>query len=169
MTPGRSYSCVDGASTHSAITVVTGRTTVYCRTPSLHLKSRTLREKEERVNISSSHRRMYGATVRALLLLSHGPRRAAAERRQVRLLLLDLQHEHQTGVLVAQEVQQKDQEVVDDVGLVALSARVHVDGQAGVAERQPLHKTGREAVLRARSCDTAPFQSTRACFHSNIM
>lgn len=113
--------------------------------------------------------RMYGATVRALLLLSHGPRRAAAERRQVRLLLLDLQHEHQTGVLVAQEVQQKDQEVVDDVGLVALSARVHVDGQAGVAERQPLHKTGREAVLRARSCDTAPFQSTRACFHSNIM
>lgn len=54
------------------------------------------------------------------------------------LLLLDLQHQHQTRVLVAKEVEQKDQEVVDDVGLVALSARVHVDGQAGVAQRQPL-------------------------------
>lgn len=67
-----------------------------------------------------------------VLLLSHGPRRAAAQRRQVRLLLLDLQHQHQARVLVAEEVQQEDQEVVDDVGLVALSARVHVDGQAGV-------------------------------------
>lgn len=32
--------------TYSAITVVTGLTTVYCRTPSLHLKSNTLVEKD---------------------------------------------------------------------------------------------------------------------------
>lgn len=71
-------------------------------------------------------------------LLSHGPRWAAAQWRQVRLLLLHLQHEHQAGVLVTEEVQQEHQEVVDDVGLVALTASVHVDGQAGVAESEPL-------------------------------
>lgn len=72
------------------------------------------------------------------LLLSHGPRWAAAQRGQVWLLLLHLQHEHQAGVLVTEEVEQEHQEVVDDVGLVALPARVHVDGQAGVAESEPL-------------------------------
>lgn len=72
------------------------------------------------------------------LLLSHRPRWAAAQRRQVWLLLLHLQHEHQAGVLVTEEVQQEHQEVVDDVGLVALPACVHVDGQAGIAESKPL-------------------------------
>lgn len=52
----------------------------------------------------------------------------------MRLLLLHLQHEHQAGVLVTEEVEQEHQEVVDDVGLVALPAGVHVDGQAGVAQ-----------------------------------
>lgn len=61
------------------------------------------------------------------------------------LLLLDLQHEHQAGVLVAEEVEQEDQEVVDDVGLVALPARVHVDSQARVSERQPLDKRGNDS------------------------
>lgn len=73
-----------------------------------------------------------------LLLLAHGPRRAAAQRGQVWLLLLHLQHQHQAGVLVTEEVEQEHQEVVDDVGLVALPARVHVDGQAGVPQGQPL-------------------------------
>lgn len=72
------------------------------------------------------------------LLLSHGPRWAAAQRRQVWLLLLHLQHEHQAGVLVTEEVQQEHQEVVDDVGLVALSTCVHIDGQARIAESEPL-------------------------------
>lgn len=54
------------------------------------------------------------------------------------LLLLDLQHEHQAGVLVTKEVQQEHQEVVDDVGLIALPACVHVDGQTRIAESQPL-------------------------------
>lgn len=72
------------------------------------------------------------------LLLSHGPRWAAAQRGQVWLLLLHLQHEHEAGVLVAEKVQQEHQEVVDDVGLVALPARVHVDRQAGIAESEPL-------------------------------
>ncbi len=73
--------------------------------------------------------------------LSHGPWRAAAQRGQVWLLLLDLQHEHQARVLVTEEVQQEHQEVVDDVGLVALSARVHIDGQVGIPQSQPLHRT----------------------------
>lgn len=85
-----------------------------------------------------------------VLLLSHGPWRTAAQRRQVRLLLLDLQHQHQAGVLVAEEVQQEDQEVVDDIGLVALSARVHVDSQAGVPQREPLGKRGSDSVLKTR-------------------
>lgn len=73
-----------------------------------------------------------------LLLLSHGPWWAAAQWGQVRLLLLDLQHEHQAGVLVTEEVQQEHQEVVDDVGLIAFPACVHVDGQTRIAESQPL-------------------------------
>lgn len=82
-----------------------------------------------------------------LLLLSHGPGWAAAQRGQVWLLLLDLQHEHQAGVLVAEEVQQEHQEVVDDVGLVALPARVHVDGQTGIPQSQPLDSgEGRQTV-----------------------
>lgn len=60
-------------------------------------------------------------------LLSHGPGRAAAKRGQMSLLLLGLQHGHQAGVLILQVVQQEGHEVVDDVGLVALSARVHVN------------------------------------------
>lgn len=89
------------------------------------------------------------------LLLSHGPRWAAAQRGQVWLLLLHLQHEHQAGVLVAEEVQQEHQEVVDDVGLVALPARVHVDGQAGIAESEPLvdnTRTKTKFTLAAQTC-----------------
>lgn len=71
-------------------------------------------------------------------VLSHRPRWAAAQWRQVWLLLLHLQHEHQAGILVTEEVQQEHQEVVDDVGLVALPACVHIDGQAGIAESEPL-------------------------------
>lgn len=40
-------------STYRAITVVTGLTTVYCRTPSLHLKSSTLTEKERNAQTSA--------------------------------------------------------------------------------------------------------------------
>lgn len=40
--------------------------------------------------------------------------------------------------LVSQVVEQEDHEVVDDVCLVALPARVHVDGNAGVLQRNPL-------------------------------
>lgn len=54
------------------------------------------------------------------------------------LLLLDLQHHHQAGIPVSQEVEQEGHEVVDDVGLVTLSARVHVDGNAGVFQGNPL-------------------------------
>lgn len=56
----------------------------------------------------------------------------------MRLLLLHLQHKHQAGVLVAEEVQQEHQEVIDDVGLVALPACVHIDGQIGIPQGQPL-------------------------------
>lgn len=65
------------------------------------------REREGRLNIYAAAHPSYlqpyvqGVRICALLSLSHGPRWAAAQRRQVRLLLLDLQHEHQTGVLVA--------------------------------------------------------------------
>lgn len=59
------------------------------------------------------------------------------------LLLLGLQHGHQAGVLILQVVQQEGHEVVDDVGLVALAARVHVDGEAGVPQGQPLGDEGR--------------------------
>lgn len=54
------------------------------------------------------------------------------------LLLLDLQHHHQAGILVSQEVEQEGHEVVDDVGLITLSARVHVNGNAGVFQGNPL-------------------------------
>lgn len=139
-----SHRCVNvGASTYKAITVVTGLTTVYCKTPSLHLKSSTLTEKERNAQTCAPPAPPPPPGMCALRSLSHGPRRAAAQRRKVRLLLLDLQHEHQAGVLVAEEVEQEDQEVVDDVGLVALPARVHVDGQAGVSEREPLDKKGK--------------------------
>lgn len=60
-------------------------------------------------------------------ILSHWPGRAAAKRGQMSLLLLGLQHRHQAGVLVFQVVQQEGHEVVDDIGLVALSARVHIN------------------------------------------
>lgn len=56
------------------------------------------------------------------------------------LLLLHLQHQDQARVLVAQEVEQEDQEVVDDVGLVALPAGVHVDRHARVPQGQPLDR-----------------------------
>lgn len=56
------------------------------------------------------------------------------------LLLLDLQHEHQAGVLVTEEVQQEHQEVVYDVGLIALPTCVHVDGQTGIPQSQPLDR-----------------------------
>lgn len=62
------------------------------------------------------------------------------------LLLLDLQHEHQAGVLVAEEVQQEHQEVVDDIGLIALPARVHVDGQTGIPQSQPLEEDSRDRI-----------------------
>lgn len=124
--------------TYSAITVVTGLTTVYCRTPSLHLKSNTLVEKESGSHPHLSIHPLHCDPMVFLLLLSHGPWWAAAQWGQVRLLLLDLQHEHQAGVLVTEEVQQKHQEVVDDVGLIALPACVHVDGQTRIAKSQPL-------------------------------
>lgn len=54
------------------------------------------------------------------------------------LLLLDLEHHHKAGILVFQEVEQEGHEVVDDIGLVTLSARVHVNGNAGVFEGDPL-------------------------------
>lgn len=96
--------------------------------------------RDQQVNTSSLHQTsiITDLTPPAPSLLSHGPGRAAAEGRQVRLLLLHLQHQDQTGILVAQEVEQEDQEVVDDVGLVALPAGVHVDGQAGIPQSQPL-------------------------------
>lgn len=65
-------------------------------------------------------------------LLSHRPGWAAAQGREVFLLLLDLEHQHQAGILIFQVVQQKGHEVVDDVGLIALSTRVHVNGDIGV-------------------------------------
>lgn len=58
------------------------------------------------------------------------------------LLLLDLHHEDQAGVLVTEEVQQEDQEVVDDVSLVTFPTGVHVDGQVRVAQRHPLEGGG---------------------------
>ena len=58
------------------------------------------------------------------------------------LLLLDLQHQRQTGILVPQVVEQEDHEVVDDISLIALSAGVHINGYAGVLQCNPLH--GRE-------------------------
>lgn len=64
------------------------------------------------------------------------------------LLLLDLQHEHQAGVLVTQEVQQENQEVVNDVGLVALPARVHVDGQVGISQGQPLKDVQQTEIIK---------------------
>lgn len=70
--------------------------------------------------------------------LSHGPGRAAAERRKVFLLLLHLQHQDQAGILLPQVVQQEDHEVVDDVGLVTLPASVYIDGDAGVLQCNPL-------------------------------
>lgn len=54
------------------------------------------------------------------------------------LLLLHLQHLHQAGVLLLQVVQEEDHEVVNDVGFIALSARVHVDGDAWVLQGNPL-------------------------------
>lgn len=61
------------------------------------------------------------------------------------LLLLDLKHHHQAGILVFQEIEQKGHEVVDDVGLVTLSARVHINGNARVFQGDPLRmeKEGR--------------------------
>lgn len=61
------------------------------------------------------------------------------------LLFLDLQHQHQAGVLVPQIVQQEDHEVVDNIGLVALSARVHINRYAGILQRNPL-RIKRESV-----------------------
>lgn len=48
--------------------------------------------------------------------------------------------------LVSQVVEQEDHEVVDDVCLVALPACVHVDGNAGVLQRNPLCERERERV-----------------------
>lgn len=68
------------------------------------------------------------------------------------LLLLDLHHQSQAGVLVPQVVEQEDHEVVDHKGLVAFSARVHINGYAGVLQGYPLqiHKdsghTGNESI-----------------------
>ncbi len=64
--------------------------------------------------------------------LSHWPGWAAAKRGQVFLLLLGLQHRHQARVLIFQVVEQEGHEVVDDVGLIALSACVHINGYTGV-------------------------------------
>lgn len=64
------------------------------------------------------------------------------------LLLLHLQHHHQAGILVLQEVEQEGHEVVDDVGLVALPAGVHVDGNAGVLQGDPL-PVGGEVLMSA--------------------
>lgn len=151
ITVGKSQRCSRGYSekTYSAITVVTGLTTVYWRTPSLHLNSSTLSDGErgtcQHVSVCPSR-----ATVRrrGSVLLSHGPGGAAAEGGQVRLLLLHLQHQHQARVPVAEEVEQEHQEIVDDVGLVALPARVHVDGQAGIAQGQPLSWGGKQRERR---------------------
>lgn len=49
-----------------------------------------------------------------------------------------LQHHHQAGILVFQEVEQEGHEVVDDVGLVTLPARVHVYSYTGVFQCNPL-------------------------------
>lgn len=54
------------------------------------------------------------------------------------LLLLVLQHHHQVGILVFQEVKQEGHEVVDDVGLVTLPARVHVYSYTGIFQCDPL-------------------------------
>lgn len=105
------------------------------------------RERNNLTSIHSSHT-VTSLSVTSLLLLSHGPRWAAAQRGQMWLLLLDLQHEHQAGVLVTQEVQQENQEVVDDVGLVALPARVHVDGQVGISQSQPLKDVQQAEIIK---------------------
>lgn len=81
-------------------------------------------------------------------VLSHWPGRAAAERGQVFLLLLDLQHQHQARILIFQVVEQEGHEVVDDIGLVALSACVHVNGYTGVFQCNPL-RVGKEKDYRA--------------------
>lgn len=70
--------------------------------------------------------------------LSHWPRWAAAERRQVFLLLLNLQHQHQVGVLVFQVVKQERHEVVNDIRLVALPACVKIYCYTGVFQCNPL-------------------------------
>lgn len=54
------------------------------------------------------------------------------------LLLLVLQHHHQAGILVFQEVEQEGHEVVDDVGLITLSACVHIYSYSGVFQCDPL-------------------------------
>jgi len=54
------------------------------------------------------------------------------------LLLLHLQHQHQTGILVPQIVEKEDHEVVDNIGLIALSTCVYIDGNAGILQRNPL-------------------------------
>lgn len=64
--------------------------------------------------------------------LSHGPRWATAKWGKMLLLLLDLQHEHQTGILVPQVVEKEDHKVVDHISLVALSTCVYVDGNVGI-------------------------------------
>lgn len=64
-------------------------------------------------------------------ILSHWPGRAAAQRGEVSLLILGLQHGHQAGVLILQVVQQEGHEVVDDIGLIALSACVHINCYTG--------------------------------------
>lgn len=81
-----------------------------------------------------------------LNVLSHWPGWAAAERGQVFLLLLHLQHQHQAGILILQEVQQEGHEVVDDVGLVALSACVYVNGYPWVFQSNPLQNKKNKQV-----------------------
>lgn len=54
------------------------------------------------------------------------------------LLLLHLQHQHQTGILVSQKVEKEDHEVVDDIGLIALSTCVYIDGNVGILQCNPL-------------------------------
>lgn len=75
------------------------------------------------------------------------------------LLLLDLQHHHQAGILPFQVVEQESHEVIDDVGLVALSACVHINGYTGVFQRDPL-EAGKDLQLKiykprnvCRKCD----------------
>lgn len=104
------------------------------------------RKREEHFNCHPHIHPSHGDPISIPLLLSHGPWRAAAERWQVWLLLLDLQHEHQAGVLVTEEVQQEHQKVVDDVGLIALPACVHVDGQTGIPQSQPLEEDSRDRI-----------------------